>query len=187
MALTAEYVKWWEVCVSGDKGTREVHYYLKRRDGGSDLAVVGKENSLRHMSYHYAIKHLSLLSLLKLSSRRQVIDWLNSILPVSDSDTHKADSPIGGYSDSKNTGDVNSGILKNVQTQLQGEHATEFMWLGSPWTCRKKRKHYQSFNRNGVIVSVKEFVYVLAEEDKKLVAYLDDIYEDSRGNRMVVY
>ncbi|KAJ8539200.1 hypothetical protein K7X08_013452 [Anisodus acutangulus] len=187
-----EYVKWEEVCVSGDKGRREVHYYLKRRDGVSDLAVVGKEKSLRHMSYYYAIKDLSLLSLsnssslLKLRSRREVIDWLNSILPVSDSDTPKADSPIGGYSDSKNAGDVNSGVVKNVQTRLQGEHATEFMWLGSPWTCRKKRKHYQSFNRNGVIVSVHEFVYVLAEEDKKLVTYLDDIYEDSRGNRMVV-
>ncbi|MCD9644004.1 hypothetical protein HAX54_031961 [Datura stramonium] len=190
--MASYYVKWQEVCVSVDKGRREVHYYLKRRDGASDLAVVGKEKTLRHMSYHYAIKDFSLLSLsnssslLKLRSRREVIDWLNSIVPVTDSDTNKADRPIVVYSDSNNTGDDNLGVLKNVQMRGQGKHATEFMWLGSPWTCRKKRQHYQSFNRNGVIVSVYEFVYVLAEEDKKLVAYLDDMYEDSRGNRMVV-
>ncbi|XP_059282674.1 uncharacterized protein LOC132036366 isoform X1 [Lycium ferocissimum] len=182
--MEAYHVSWSEVW---DKGRREVHYYLKRRDGRSDLAVVGKDKS-----YHYAIKDLSLFflsnssSLPKLRSRIDVIHWLNSIVRVSDSDTHKADGPNGGCSDSKNTSDVNSGVLKNVQMSFQGKDATEFMWLGSPWTCRKKRKHYQSFNRNGVIVSVHEFVYVLAEEDKKLVAHLDDIYEDSRGNRMVV-
>lgn len=80
------FVRWEEVFISSDRGSREVHYYLKRKDGSSDLAVVGKEKTLRHMSYHYAIRNRSLLlippssSLLKLRSRREVIDWLNSMV-----------------------------------------------------------------------------------------------------------
>lgn len=35
-------------------------------------------------------------------------------------------------------------------------------------------------------LQAQEFVYVLAEEGKRLVAYLDDMYEDTRGNKMVV-
>lgn len=81
---TAAYVSWEEVNVSSDKGRREVHYYLKRRDGISDLAVIGKEKSLRHMSYNFAIKNRSLFfsstSFYKLKSRKEVVCWLNSVI-----------------------------------------------------------------------------------------------------------
>lgn len=80
------FVRWEEMFVSNNRGKKETRYYLKRKDGGSALAVVGKEKSLRHMSYHYAIRDKDLLSIsansstLKLRSRREVIDWLNSII-----------------------------------------------------------------------------------------------------------
>lgn len=75
------YVSWDEVFVSNDKGRREVHYLLKRRGGGSDLAVLGKEKSLKHMSYRYAIRNTSSFRpYFKLRSRREVVNWLDSIV-----------------------------------------------------------------------------------------------------------
>ncbi|KAH0991140.1 hypothetical protein GBA52_002623 [Prunus armeniaca] len=181
------FVRWDEVFVSSDKGRREVHYYLKRSDGSSDLAVVGKEKSLRHMSYHYAFRNRSLFSmssLVKLKSRREVVDWLNSV--VSDTSPHKSPDLGGSVLDDKDSCKLGIEIHKDTVLRKLGHHTTEFLWLGSPWTCRKKRRHYQSFSRNSVVVSVHDFVFVLAEEDKRLVAYLEDMYEDSRGNKMVV-
>ncbi|XP_073302669.1 uncharacterized protein [Primulina huaijiensis] len=184
---TASYVDWEEVMVSSEKGRREFHYYLKRNDGGTDLVVVGKEKSARHMSYYYAMKNnkallsnLKRCSILKLRSRREVIDWIESILTG-----EQADGFFGRFGD-----DLESKLeldsIKDAQTQSLCRYKTEFTWIGSPWTCRKRRRHYEAFCRNGVVISVQDFVYVLAEEGKRLVAYLDDMYEDPRGNKMVV-
>ncbi|XP_073154770.1 uncharacterized protein [Henckelia pumila] len=183
----ASYVDWKEVVVSSEKGRREVHYYLKRYGGGADLVVVGKEKSVRHMSYYYAMKdnkaslsNLKRCSILKLRSRREVIDWLETILTG-----ERADGYFGQFGDDLECKlDLNN--IKDARTHSLSRYRTEFMWIGSPWTCRKRRSHYESFCRNGVLISVQDFVYVLAEEGKRLVAYLDDMYEDPRGNKMVV-
>ncbi|WVZ12179.1 hypothetical protein V8G54_016709 [Vigna mungo] len=229
------YVSWDEVPVSSDKGRREVHYLLKRRGGAADLAVVGKEKTLRHMSYRYAIRSPSLGPYVKLKSRREVVDWLESV--VSDGKEarvlHKflwffgcvwwsltnlgvsywffclvwiglvlgsevlegvtrarfprpgseiADAVMVG----KHGCESESGALKDTQLQKMQNCSKEFSWIGFPWTCRKRRKHYQAYKRNGFQISVHDFVFVLAEENKRLVAYLEDLYEDSRGNKMVM-
>lgn len=82
-----EFVKWREEFVSQERGSRVVHYYLEDSSGGSHLAVVGTERSLRHMLYvvseefyrTYASEKL-VVSSLKWRSRREVVDWLASFL-----------------------------------------------------------------------------------------------------------
>lgn len=63
-----------------DKGRREVRYFLKKKNGELDLALIGKEKSSRHMSYHYAIRNSSFAPFFRLKSRREVVNWLDSIV-----------------------------------------------------------------------------------------------------------
>lgn len=72
------YVGWEEVYVCTEKGRREIHYLLKRIDGGSDLAVVAKEKTLRHFTYRFL---LDFSSFDKPKSKQEVIHWLNSFIP----------------------------------------------------------------------------------------------------------
>ncbi|XP_047941137.1 uncharacterized protein LOC125188379 isoform X2 [Salvia hispanica] len=184
---TTAYAGWEEVLFSTEKGRREVHYYLKRCGGGGrDLVVVGKEKSARNMPYHYKIRDnklapsiLSGASGVKLRSRREVVDWLESI--ISD-DQPNSSRQFGSSMDR----DLDDDVIEDVMKQKLGRYKAESMWIGSSWMCRKRRSHYQSFCHNGAVISAQEFVYVLAEEGKRLVAYLDDMYEDIRGNKMVV-
>lgn len=48
--------------------------------------------------------------------------------------------------------------FQDVQLRKLGHHTTEFSWLGSPWTCRKRRRHYPSFIRNGVQIYVSAYM-----------------------------
>ncbi|KAJ0037847.1 hypothetical protein Pint_23288 [Pistacia integerrima] len=105
---------------------------------------------------------------------------------IADKAAQGPSSSAGGSLGSKEACELDTKLFKGVQLQKMGHDSKEFFWLGSPWMLRKRRKHYQSFCRNGVKISVHDFVYVLAEEGKRLVAYLEDMYEDLRGNKMVV-
>ncbi|URE31720.1 agenet domain containing protein [Musa troglodytarum] len=202
------YVAWQEVVVSNDKGRRVVHYYLKGAGGGADLAVVGREKSLRHMSYGVpsqfvrslkarphllpslpssSTPHLPSASAFpfKWRSRREVIDWLSSL--VQEPIAYESPTTVIRYGDGEDGETADLPNFKQVSSSGKAGHVSkEFSWLGASWLCRKRRKHYRSFCKNGVTISVYDFVFVMAEENKRLVAYVEDLYEDSRANNMVV-
>ncbi|MFX5441866.1 hypothetical protein ABTD45_19820, partial [Acinetobacter baumannii] len=61
------------------KGKMEVHYYLDRKDGCADLALVGRLKNSKRMSYRFALKkNCSVFK--KLNSQEDVTNWLNSIV-----------------------------------------------------------------------------------------------------------
>lgn len=80
---SSRYVSWKEVAAYTDGGSRILRYYLNRSDGRADLAVVGKEK----MPYRCVLRRRFMFGLgdpdsvaKKLRSRRDVIDWLNSVV-----------------------------------------------------------------------------------------------------------
>lgn len=81
------FVEWKEQFVSQERGNRVVHYFLKDSAGDSTLAVVGTERSVRHMFYVVAEEFVrtygaenSIHAGFKWRSRREVVDWLTSML-----------------------------------------------------------------------------------------------------------
>ncbi|XP_020578025.1 uncharacterized protein LOC110023118 [Phalaenopsis equestris] len=197
------WLRWEEEMVCNDRGRRVVHYYVRDNRGGRDLAVVGREKSARHMVFAVQAKFLqsvirlsetaspyafnlaaaALPSDLKLRSRRQVVDWLS--LLVSDSTPYGLSPVLDRYSDDEDASPASIPIFKILSSGQIRHHSEDCSWLGSSWDCRKRWKHYQSFCRNGIKISVHDFIYVLAEGNKRLVAYIEDLYEDVRANKMV--
>ncbi|RLN35481.1 uncharacterized protein C2845_PM03G12490 [Panicum miliaceum] len=192
-----EFVRWREEFVSQERGSRVVHYYLDDAAGGSHLAVVGTERSLRHMLYVVSEDFRAAwgcgggaddgggpaVFARKWRSRREVVDWLASFLPVKalDSKFSKcrsyADADIGldGYSE------TDSFLHQN----LGKDCSSDITWSGSSWTCGKQLRHFQAFCRNGTTISIHTFVLVLSEEESRYLAYLEDMYEDKKGQKKV--
>ncbi|XP_023535763.1 uncharacterized protein LOC111797099 [Cucurbita pepo subsp. pepo] len=191
------FVEWKEQFVSQERGNRVVHYFLKDSGGESILAVVGTERSVRHMFYVVADEFLqahgkesSVHTGFKWRSRREVVDWLTSMLskqhsPRDHSEPCKFDAiqTLGSLQFS------HSGVVvpqSKVRPSRNSKGlASDIVWSGAAWTCGKRLKHYPSFCRNGTSIMVQSFVYVMAKGDNHYLAYLEDMYEDKRGQKKV--
>ncbi|XP_076951225.1 uncharacterized protein LOC143624466 [Bidens hawaiensis] len=183
---TTAYVNWREVGSTSRRGRKEVRFYLKRVDGSFDLAVIGKEKKKLGFGVNTTVYRYRYANMpanipvdlpVKLRSRREVIDCLNSI--VSGGPFRPPLQPVSSLR-------LNTEKAKDIYMHKTDWHAAESVWVGSPCICKKKLKHFGAYTRRGVKISVQDFVYVLAEGSKRLVAYINDLYEDSRGYKTAV-
>lgn len=81
------FVEWEEHIECHERGNRVVHFYLKDVSGGSVLAVVGTERSVRHMTYVVSDVFMALPGIKKFvnactkwRARREVVEWLTSLV-----------------------------------------------------------------------------------------------------------
>ncbi|XVF03628.1 hypothetical protein REPUB_Repub05bG0009300 [Reevesia pubescens] len=72
----------------------------------------------------------------------------------------------------------------NLTRNLNGQ-SSAIVWSGTAWTCGKQLTHFPAFCRNGTTIAVQSFVFVMAKGENQYLAYLEDMYEDKRGQKKV--
>ncbi|KAF3785466.1 hypothetical protein EJ110_NYTH27851 [Nymphaea thermarum] len=201
-SMDRRFVEWTEQFVSQERGNRVVHYIVKDSDGDSFVAVVGTERSLRHMVYVVSDEFLqvsglekSMNSNFKWRSRREVVDWLTSLLakqqPASPGQLSR--SPLNERTHVSNVESLaavfhepgSSSYSRKGNFTRKANCNLEIVWLGVSRTCGRQLKHYDSFSRNGIIVEVHSFVFVMSKDDTHYLAYVEDMYEDKKGKKKV--
>ncbi|KAJ4981111.1 hypothetical protein NE237_031948 [Protea cynaroides] len=63
---------------------------------------------------------------------------------------------------------------------------TDIVWSGAAWACGKQLKHYPASCRNGTTIASHSFVFIMAREENHYLAYLEDMYEDNKGQKKVI-
>ncbi|KAI8557499.1 hypothetical protein RHMOL_Rhmol04G0015400 [Rhododendron molle] len=186
------FVEWKEQFVSKERGNRVVHYFLKDASGESILAIVGTERSVRHMFYVVSEEFLdvhgaenSVHAGFRWRSRREVVNWLTSMLSKqhrhsNQSRSPKNDSTTRVSGEQTDMPDYKGRVARNFKGRT-----SDIAWSGVAWTCGKQLKHYPSFCRNEITIPVHSFVFVMAEEDHHYLAYLEDMYEDRKRQKKV--
>ncbi|KAM0822759.1 hypothetical protein ACQ4PT_071307 [Festuca glaucescens] len=191
-----KWVGWEEEVVLDDIGQSEVRYYLccaPPRDGDGeverDLAVVGKLSDAgnvvywAHDEFVWSIHAAAARSpgpsraltvtveatQLGCKSRREVMDWLTSLVA--------ADSPYI----------TSASASKDDPSASAGNNPEGFTWLGHVPHLDKWWKHYRSFCRYGMRISVHDFIYIKSEEGtESKVGYVEGLYEYGSANCMVL-
>ncbi|KAJ4980440.1 hypothetical protein NE237_031277 [Protea cynaroides] len=74
--------------------------------------------------------------------------------------------------------------MGRIARKLKG-CSTDIVWSGAAWTCAKQLKKYPAFCRNGTTIARHSFVLVMAREENHYLAYLEDMYEDKKGQKKV--
>ncbi|XXG81890.1 hypothetical protein AAC387_Pa09g2428 [Persea americana] len=203
MAISSHgFVEWKEEFISQERGSRVVHYFLKNSDGDSVLAVVGTERSLRHMVYvvsddflQFCGSEMSNHACFKWRSRREVVDWLTSLLSKQQQSSSQDHSKLSAHESVKSLGAELSAIgvelggyvnrRKDHFARNLKDHNWDIVWSGAAWSCGKQLKHFPAFCRNGTTVAIHSFVLVMAKEENHYLAYLEDMYEDKKGQKKV--
>ncbi|KAF7065481.1 hypothetical protein CFC21_071578, partial [Triticum aestivum] len=67
-----------------------------------------------------------------------------------------------------------------------GENKEGFTWICKLPHLDQRRKHYKSFWRGRLRISVYDFVFIKSEGRESHVAYVEDMYEDASEKKMVV-
>ncbi|KAL6520467.1 hypothetical protein OROHE_017055 [Orobanche hederae] len=193
---------WEERVISQEKDNRIVHYHLVDTTANSLLVVVGTERSRRHITYTVTEDFLRVLGSTSTAhagtrwkSRKDVVEFLSSIAsvggPIFDkSNYQKIDAnPHLKYlmslmtRFSKRGGSLNEEIQGSAQ--LVAAQTSEIAWSGDAWICNKQLKHYPSFIRNGTNIPVYSFIWILTEEKRSYLGYVEDLYEDQQRGKMV--
>ncbi|XP_044461489.1 uncharacterized protein LOC123192868 [Mangifera indica] len=197
---THGFVAWEEHIICHERGNRIVHFYLKDAFGDLVLAVVGTERSIRHMMYVVSDEFLNAYGSerfinvsTKWRARREVVDWLSSLVAKCQPPVDFPNSQVNGPRQDFGSRDLlMTGLITHqthlpdstVPRKLRVQHSN-IQWSGVAWLCTKQLKHYPSFCRNGTAIAVHSFVFVTAEDTSHYLAYLEDMYEDKKGQKKV--
>ncbi|XBI81173.1 hypothetical protein VPH35_090145 [Triticum aestivum] len=200
-----EWVGWEEEVVLGDDDgeERKVCYYLlcaAPQDSGKsqrDLALVGKYWGPGNIAYSADVQFLlsldtalesgsasatvealaSEITELRWKSRREIMDWLTSLV---------SDPPYGAFGlTCPDHHDGGSAASKGILAAF-GENKEGFTWICKLPHLDQRRKHYKSFWRGRLRISVYDFVFIKSEGRESHVAYVEDMYEDASEKKMVV-